>query len=151
VSWRLRIWCEDCSFGQDPQGCFDGGESTSDEVFQSKEDAESWGYREISGPWWFESIDGPEARAGELAHLEPYCQRPCLGRTHSFKEGRVCTDKQCDPACIPCDKLAQWYQLGSESALFCDDHRRPDYEKLYASKAAQPPPSQPTGTGRTRE
>jgi hypothetical protein len=75
VSWRLRIWCDDCSFGQDPQGCFDGGEVTSDEVFESREAAESWASREISRPWQCEPIDGPEPRAGELAQLPEDCQR----------------------------------------------------------------------------
>lgn len=51
MPWRLRIWCDDCSFGQDPQGCFDGGESESDEVFATKAEAEWFGLRTISGPW----------------------------------------------------------------------------------------------------
>ena len=60
MSWRLRIWCNDCSFGQDPQGCFDGGESESDEVFATKEEAEWWGGHHINGPWDCEVIECKE-------------------------------------------------------------------------------------------
>ena len=60
MSWRLRIWCNDCSGGQDPQGCFDGGTSTSDEVFATKAEAEWFGAREYTGPWDSEPIETDE-------------------------------------------------------------------------------------------
>lgn len=51
MAWRLRIWCNDCSGGQDPQGCFEGGESTSDEVFATRVEAEWFGMNTVTGPW----------------------------------------------------------------------------------------------------
>jgi hypothetical protein len=72
----------------------------------------------------------PEPRAGELAQLPADCQRACIGRDHSHKDGHACRDGACDPSCKPCDKRAQWYQFGSENKLFCDDHKQPDYAKL---------------------
>lgn len=50
MSWRLRIWCDDCSFGQDPQGCFGGGEDVSDEVFATKDEADRFACT-VTGPW----------------------------------------------------------------------------------------------------
>lgn len=59
MSWKLRIWCGDCSFGQDPQGCFDGGEEVLDETFATKEEAEAHGLREGhgNGPYEFEAFE----------------------------------------------------------------------------------------------
>lgn len=65
MSWRLRLWCADC-FGEDPQGCYDGGYEIDDERYGSLEEAqkEADGYeyprradpfldaRSRAYPWW---------------------------------------------------------------------------------------------------
>lgn len=55
MKYKVLIYCPDCSFGQDPQGCFGGGEeyifddevdklSTKPKLFNSREEAEKAGW-----------------------------------------------------------------------------------------------------------
>jgi hypothetical protein len=40
--YKITMWCDDCSYGQDPQGCFDGGTEDVDVTFSSREEAEEY-------------------------------------------------------------------------------------------------------------
>lgn len=84
MSWRLLLWCSDCSVGQDPQGCFDGGESRSDEVFATKAEAERFAVT-ITAPWECEVVEGdapvtascdPSDHNPKLT-ITPTCPRRC--------------------------------------------------------------------------
>ena len=53
--WKVRVWCKECGFEQDPMGCFEGGSEVLDEVFDTKEAAEDIGADYGKGaPWDFE-------------------------------------------------------------------------------------------------
>ena len=39
MNWRIRVWCRDC-YGEDRQGCFDGGTETLDGEYATREAAE---------------------------------------------------------------------------------------------------------------
>jgi len=58
VKWKVRVWCNDCGFGQDPMGCFEGGSEVLDEVFETVEVAEDAGsdYCKCS-TWDFELLE----------------------------------------------------------------------------------------------
>lgn len=40
--YKITIWCDACSFGQDSQGCFGGGSEDIDQTFETREEAENY-------------------------------------------------------------------------------------------------------------
>lgn len=85
VSWRLSIWCTDCSFGQDPQGCFGGGEDVSEEVFATKDEAERFAYT-VTGPW---ECEVEECDAPVNASCDPDVHGPRFTVVHNGVEKTV--------------------------------------------------------------
>lgn len=71
MKYRVRVWCRDCSGGQDPKGCFDGGDGFIYErtppygprLFDSVEEADDAGY---CGPWEYEveTENGDDVESG---------------------------------------------------------------------------------------
>lgn len=57
--YKVLIFCNDCSFGQDPMGCFDGGQEylvdddDNIKLFDSEKEAEEAGSEVTTnvGPW----------------------------------------------------------------------------------------------------
>lgn len=72
MKYHYRIWCHDCT-GSDPQGCFDGDTSTSDETFDTPEEAADAGSEMTSdvGPWDYYVVDenGKDAFQGLLLSI----------------------------------------------------------------------------------
>src|SRR6266702_7141491 len=57
MKYRYRLSCPDCT-DIDPQGCFDGGTHTSEEIFDTPEEASEAGYKATShNIYKFEVVD----------------------------------------------------------------------------------------------
>jgi hypothetical protein len=59
VKYRYRVWCHDCLGDEDFRGCFDNGMETSNETFDTPEqaDAAGAGYVEDISTWEYDVID----------------------------------------------------------------------------------------------
>jgi hypothetical protein len=63
MSYRVRLWCRDCT-GEDPQGCFDGGSELLESPlgvvadYGTEEEAEAAGRQAVRncGPWEYEVV-----------------------------------------------------------------------------------------------
>lgn len=58
MKYTIEVYCRDCSFGQDPLGCFDGGVDRHPERYESVEAAKAAGWAAIDdcGTWEFRVV-----------------------------------------------------------------------------------------------
>ena len=78
--YRVVVWCKDCGEGEDPAGCFDGGEGCveddeGDSVFYNITAAEKAGWKETEEPPWDYRIerkgdDGEWRKIEVMAEIE---------------------------------------------------------------------------------
>lgn len=55
--FRVRVWCHDCGYGQDPDGCFGGESELYDEEYETLEEAEVAKLKhslDMGSPWEYE-------------------------------------------------------------------------------------------------
>ena len=76
MKYKVVVWCQDCGFGQDPLGCFEGGSNTlidpndysKEAEFDNISDAYDAGWKEVDdAPWSFKIVDEDY---GEVYHSE---------------------------------------------------------------------------------
>ncbi len=58
VRYAVELYCADCSFGQDPLGCFDDGTELQPDTWDSVAEAKRAGWDAVRncGPWEFRIV-----------------------------------------------------------------------------------------------